>query len=414
MNTTLDSWHPILEEAAALNVMCVVQDIASALIKMPVSQSEEIGLSGGIAGRALFFSYLAQVTERPDYRAVAEKLIGTVYDRLPETTTRAGLYAGFPGIVWAIVKAERYLYGFSDAEADDCDEIDQVILEMLQQDQWAGHYDLVAGLVGLGVYILSRPVSESTKTIFALLFKHLNQFSVAEGDFLFWRTPCRLLFKQSERDQYPDGNFNLGLAHGVPGVIGLLARAISTGHANIDCRDALIKTTEGLISLASGNAESFYSYCREERAVARVAWCYGDLGVAMTIYQAGRSINRQDWIDFALNTIDHTLIRPIDKSGVVDTGLCHGSAGIAHILNRVYQSTRIEKYRESALFWINQTLAMRQPNIEIAGFPRFDGIPTNNGWAPDSGFLMGVSGIGLALATAVKGENAAWDEVLLV
>src|SRR5258707_545491 len=43
-----------------------------------------------------------------------------------------------------------------------------------------------------------------------------------------------------------------------------------------------------------------------------------------------------DAVRIALRAAD----RPGEKSGVVDSGLCHGAAGLGHLFNRTYQGHR--------------------------------------------------------------------------
>ena len=50
--------------------------------------------------------------------------------------------------------------------------------------------------------------------------------------------------------------------------------------------------------------------------------------------------------------------RPPDQTGVVDAGLCHGSAGLAHLFNRMYQMTAEPILADAARLWVGRTLEL--------------------------------------------------------
>jgi hypothetical protein len=101
---------------------------------------------------------------------------------------------------------------------------------------------------------------------------------------------------------------------------------------------------------------------------------------------------------------------------VVDAGLCHGAAGLAHIYNRAWQATGDGFFAEAARAWLGRALAMRQ-EIEGAphGFTAF--LPGRDGklaWMPDAALLTGAGGVALALMAAATAVEPCWDRILLV
>ena len=46
-----------------------------------------------------------------------------------------------------------------------------------------------------------------------------------------------------------------------------------------------------------------------------------------------------NWQTEAVAIAERAAARAIEDSGVVDASVCHGSAGLAHIFNRLYQAT---------------------------------------------------------------------------
>jgi hypothetical protein len=147
----------------------------------------------------------------------------------------------------------------------------------------------------------------------------------------------------------------------------------------------------------------------------RSAWCYGDPGVAAALLGAARSVGEPTWEREALEIARAAAARPAEEAGIVDAGLCHGSAGLGHLFNRMYQTTGDEALGQAARFWFERTLAMRQPDLGVGGFPassvREDGTRY---WRDDPGVLTGAAGVALALLAATTSIEPAWDRILLL
>jgi hypothetical protein len=80
---------------------------------------------------------------------------------------------------------------------------------------------------------------------------------------------------------------------------------------------------------------------------------------------------------------------------VVDASICHGSAGLAHIFNRLYQATGQSVFRSAAEEWL-------QHLVET--------------WCPDAepGLLTGAAGVGLVLLAASTPHEPRWDRLFLL
>jgi len=89
---------------------------------------------------------------------------------------------------------------------------------------------------------------------------------------------------------------------------------------------------------------------------ARSAWCYGDPGVAAALLLAARDAGEPAWAQAATGLALRAAARPPGQAGVTDPGLCHGSAGLAHLFNRMYQLTAEPALAEAARFWAERTL----------------------------------------------------------
>src|SRR5262249_12379647 len=156
------------------------------------------------------------------------------------------------------------------------------------------------------------------------------------------------------RPHSPHGYYNLGLAHGVPGVIALLGAACAAGVGVATARPLLDGAVRWLLAQQEPDGAGF-SYCIQPGAShprsPRLAWCYGDPGVAAAVLLAARCVGELAWEREALAVALRAAARPPDQAGVQDAGLCHGAAGLGHLFNRLYQATGEPRLAEAACFW---------------------------------------------------------------
>lgn len=98
----------------------------------------------------------------------------------------------------------------------------------------------------------------------------------------------------------------------------------------------------------------------------------------------------------------------------MDAGICHGSAGLAHIFNRFFQATGDSLFKEAAIFWIRQTLSQRG-RTGVGGYNGMRWLNDNGHvrWKYNRGILTGAAGVGLVLASALSAVEPEWDRLFL-
>src|SRR5262249_34331610 len=157
------------------------------------------------------------------------------------------------------------------------------------------------------------------------------------------------------------GYYNLGLAHGVPGVLGLLGRVCATGVARGKARSLLDGAVRWLLDQDGPGSFPYWAAPGAAGDTARLAWGYGDPGVAAALAGAAGRVADRAGDAAARGLARRAAERPSEESGVKDAGLCHGSAGLAHLFNRMFHATGEPRLAEAARSWFEQTLAMRRP-----------------------------------------------------
>src|SRR5262249_50638009 len=128
----------------------------------------------------------------------------------------------------------------------------------------------------------------------------------------------------------------------------------------------------------------------------RLAWCYGDAGLAAAVFLAARSVGEKSWEQEALAIARCAATRRGQSCGVVDACFCHGTSGLAHIFNRFYQATHDETFAVGSRLWIERTLQFCNPGDGPAGYLVMAADSEGKGGSQERyGLLNGIAGIGL-------------------
>ena len=416
-NVAGSSWRPVLDGALRERALEVVHAIADSLRGSFLDRVEYASLACGHAGLAILFAYLDLAQPEEDYDETATQFLQRAINALSESAMLPSLYGGFTGIAWAVEHLKGRLI---DAEEEGTnEEIDEALKEYMGHAPWNHDYDLINGLVGFGVYALERkPASASVTSCLERIVERLNETAECNADGVTWFTRPYLL-SEWQREQCPDGYYDLGLAHGVPGVVALLGGVCAAGVAVEQAKSLLDGVVMWLLRQIQGDAalSSFSSRTAPEieNNDCRLAWCYGDAGVAAALLVAARCVNEAEWEREALAIARRAAAREPESAGVKDAGICHGAAGLGHIFNRLFQATGEAVFRDAARYWVERTLAMKRPGQGIAGYSVF--MPDEDGrdrWVDEPGILMGAAGIALALLAAATDIEPQWDRMLLV
>src|ERR1700680_2435400 len=236
-------WLPILPDGddahGAASVERAIDELAAALA--PLAAVDESGsasqtlrsqaLADGPAGEALFFQYLDRARPGQGHDERALRPPETAIAATAETMTAPGLYGGFSGVAWVLEHLTgRLLEPPAPGEEDPGEEVATALTAYLGHTPWLDDYDLISGLVGFGVWAVERAPRSGGEEAAESGVRRLGEVGErgAGGGGVTWRTPPERMMA-SEAASHPQGNFNLGVAHGVPGVIGILGEMVAAG-----------------------------------------------------------------------------------------------------------------------------------------------------------------------------------------
>jgi lantibiotic modifying enzyme len=374
---------------------------------------ESVTLGRGAPGVALMFAYHARTTESDEDLRAATRLLEHATDAVGRMALSPSLFSGFTGVAWTF----EHVRGVEETHDDDGTlvPVDEALCAYIQRSPSPSGFDLIDGLVGIGVYALERLPSELARRCAQGVVHRLEDLAEVTSEGTTWFLPPHLMASQA-RAMFPRGHYNLGVAHGVPGIIGFLARAVAAGILEERAERMLRGAVAWALAhrLPAGAAARWPSFVDpdSEPRPGRAAWCYGDPGVATVLLAAAEVLEETEWRDAAVEAGVAATRRPLSEAEVADASLCHGAAGLAHIFNRLHQGTGIPAFRSAALRCLDAVLEHRREGNGIAGFLTWR--ESRGAWVEDPGLLTGAAGTALALLAAATDTPPAWDRILLI
>lgn len=332
----------------------------------------------------------AQIALLPDSDDRVEQALARAVEQFAAGTVMPGLWGGAAGIGWAIA----HLADGDEAEQF-CALIEAALIRSLDRPG-DRDYDLISGLVGYGVFALER--GEAGRSLARRVLDELERDARPRGEGTAWHTSPTVM-PPNVRAVCPDGHWNLGLAHGVPGVIGLLARYVAAGVEVDRARQLLDGSVRYLLDAEPPNARGRYPswHPRDGEPNGRLAWCYGDLGISLVLLAAADARAQPEWRAEALALAHACASREIEAAHVTNTPICHGAFGAAHLFNRLHQATRDPRFAAAAVRWLDHALAM-----------------TDEHPVADRSLLEGTAGIALVLHAMISEVEPGWDRLLLI
>jgi lantibiotic modifying enzyme len=370
-------------------------------------------MSGG-AGIALFLATLSVVPDYEDSLGVALEYLDQSIGGIEKESLPPKLGFGYVGIGFA---AQMVGQLYPELEVGNlCEMIDRALLRFLDQSESLdARYTLLNGLVGIGIYALERRGAPAGTALLERVIVRLTEMAERQPGGCTWYTPSHLIPVKPGSAPEP-GRYNLGLAHGVPGVIGLLARSWAAGVERPRIEGCLAGAVRWLLAQElSGEPYALFPKWIipgdevESRRPAIPAWCYGEPSVAACLFLAGRATGTAEWEAAGLRIARSCAQRPMVGTSAVEAQFCHGAAGPAHILNLLFQSTGDPLLREGALRYVRRILEARADASQgFAGFQSqiWVGGPV---WSGVPGLLEGAAGIGLVLLAAITSTAPLWD-----
>lgn len=370
-----------------------------------------LGTLGGYGGSLLFLYQMYIYRKDKKYLTELQERIQQLCTNIKYVELNS-FCSGYAGICWLL----RYFYYEGVFECDNIDEMlsdmDRSIYEELFR--LVNNNDFLHGGLGMAYYFIYYKTPYSPKAI-SKYIEVLDKSKIADE-----RGGYKWISDAYVREYKIGRVFNLGMAHGMASLIYFLAICIE----KCVCTEQVTPMLNGVLKYYQTNVNSTifasaFPYWilldKKEYAESRLAWCYGDPGIASSIYHAGKRMHNQAIIDFSLEIFDRTLVRfKKELADVNESSICHGSAGLAIIYNTIYQETGLERYKDAAVFWLNDTIKKGEQGGPYAGHILPDSQIEENRNAIVISLINGISGIGLSLLSTISDDFPYWKECFMI
>ena len=365
-------------------------------------------LFSGNLGRVLYFMYRYRTSNNVYFADLASKILGQVLENIREKKNRisftSSLSSGLTGLCFVNTLLEDD--DFMDLEMNKTFiQFDEIIFKKACQQIKEGNFDYLHGALGSLYYFSFRvQKNENIALYIAQMIDLIVDRTVVESDVMY--------FKNTHINQMNDTpeNLNFGFAHGLSGMVMVLLKIYQTGIVE----DKVQKLINGFIefTLSKYQKTDFenkqFSHFpltidvqNQGNYGSFLGWCYGDLNQAIMLYQAGKTLERNDLTRIAENISQTTLKRIQKKGAYMDNPFfCHGTSGLAQMYRALEQISGDILHQKGSEYWLSQTMDYLE---------KYDWKLENNG-----GLLGGLEGLGLVLMNSKTHTKTFWDRLFLL
>lgn len=321
-------------------------------------------------GALIFEATLYRYTNEDIYKQKTLKLLKTLTQVFGERNLGSGFFEGFEGIFYVI----QYLMKCNIIEDEKILEgLEEYLLQSLSIDFKTNHFDPMHGSIGKLLYFINSKNQDKEK-VNGLIDQFLNSLyehrqETDQG--IFW-------YDQNEDNKEL---VNLGMAHGLPGILAFLVRLKELGykHEHIDTLiEGIIKSFicfKNETKLLSQFPDYFSEDVHLRNMNSRLGWCYGDLGIANTLLYASKILKRDDLKKEIQTLLNSIVLRRMSNSKLdhyedysfFDTGFCHGLSGITYIFQKINNQLKNTTLDKRIDFWKKQLLENLEKQLNIQG-----------------------------------------------
>ncbi|MDJ1503291.1 lanthionine synthetase LanC family protein [Xanthocytophaga agilis] len=319
----------------------------------------------GLGGPILLNASLYHRTKNSQFKDRLDLLITSYFDDIPTVISRqdSSLASGFAGILWLVEYLKQHkLLQMTSAKEELMNYISRQLEKSVSVDIENRDYDLLYGVIGKALVFLDYPYLRLNNTkVVTTIVEGIEQIAERDSNGNFWY------------DYYYDKKFkgekiqNYGLAHGIPSIICTLCFFYLAGDIYVDVQVNTRKmvslqmirgAVNWLLSKKQQNGLSSFSNANISEQTSRLGWCYGDLGVAYSLFVAAQVLKDNEIYYSALEIALHSCKRNITDSqiqyieGFYDIGICHGLAGVCLFYRLFYEFTHERTFSSKYFYYL--------------------------------------------------------------
>ena len=343
----------------------------------------------GMAALTLFEA--SRTFSNDNYLASANRHLSLAMEQLDQLPLSNSLYRGVTGLGWIVKKYYNQIDG--DWKSEFLVDLDVHLADGISDSENL-NIDVVDGLAGIMIYANASGEAPRTNAYKAL------RSSIRDA------IPGYLDRFLELSESKPKAYSNLGVAHGIPGLLTQCANFVTecteSGHLVASIGVAF----DALWSHAVETDDAaWFPHFSFQTTPARLAWCYGSLGHYVAFDRARRISARQNG---RCEKIMQGIRRQYSTNdGIRDASVCHGHAGLLAL------KAAIDSEAANQLAPLVEVAEQRTREAFIASDAGVAILyATENGMSPCRNFLEGAAGCALALGSLETKSKSNWLDLL--
>jgi hypothetical protein len=436
METKQVCWQPLQSLELRREIEGVVRAVAERIKMAPLQ--DEIDLANGLAGRCLLYALMDRLYPDEGWDMVGHQCLVAIQGHLNNKGTAGlSLFTGLSGILMAVKTLSRggtrygkmmdsMLQGMVNVLPGQLHHLHGKMIDHLEMPD----FDTISGVTGIGRTLLAFADRAEVRALLEDVLLYLVELSGEKEVFgqqvAAWHVSSQNQFQEKDKSVYPQGNFNLGLAHGIAGPLALLSLAMRQGIEVQGQREAIRTNVQHLLKWVREDQNgpvwtgrvSFEEWVAGEinvgvtKLTLRDSWCYGAPGIARAVWLAGDVLGERSWQQLAEDSFRGIAGRT-DNRFLTSPIICHGWGGVLQFVQRMHADTGLEELdvlREELVRILLDSYSEEYP-FGFADTFTEEGVDMVD---HRLGLLEGAIGPALALLGVLTDEQTDWDAVLLI
>jgi lantibiotic modifying enzyme len=383
---------------------------------------------GGDAGIALLSASMNVCFPNNEWDVKAHAFLSRAVKAYNPRQPNPSLFTGATGLAFVATQASQDGKYYTALRAGLDEHISRLMPGFLARAQhqssfsiWT--YDLISGAVGIAAYLILRGQYTSKVNMDGYcrdVLSYLVTLTKPNSKGYYCFISPENVVTEEKQERYPAGYTDCGLAHGVAGIIGVLALAIRKGWEVPGIRDGLAALAQWLAEQQVSDEYGINWPVSIEPATvsgqqpivgSRASWCYGIPGVARALYLAGQALDDEKLRRTALSAFDSLMARPRDDWGIWSPNFCHGLSGMMQSCLRMYHDTGYERLLPF-IHKLSEELLSMYDSSTLFGFQ--DRRYAHEDAYDNPLLLEGAPGVALTLLALSQPTLPSWDQFFLL
>lgn len=279
-------------------------------------------------------------------------------------------------------------------------------------------YDVMYGITGIGNYLLNFSYKEEVKNTLRNIVLYIMELcdpiyiDVPKFTIDPKNSPLFTAIRNKESKYV-----NLGISHGVPGMLLLLIKTYEAGIvvpkqldtikfvANYIFKCCVIREKE-----IFWESQKIVGMSNINAIPARDAWCYGTPGVAYSLLRASKILKDDEMFQLAVNSMKLSIK---ERREIISPTFCHGLSGLCCLARKYYEYTSDDYFYDSYIKLLGDIVNLYNKDAPF-GFKDKE-IKRGKIVSQDEiGILTGVSGVILTILSCYKPVVTQWDSIFLL